>query len=258
MRHIPTSAEQLERLRKQAKKLKRVGGGKHADLLNKVARGAGYDHWHHALQCHERFNELRGLALLRQECDAIVAAEISGDIRVVLTGPQVGVGPFIAFSTGIGDAWLLDPEDQLAMCLVWRSQKIAPDLKEDPKRLMIGWHGAYEILGDMFRIESDLPEIGTRAVIGYPLEGIRTMIDKIQSFERKFDAVIAQSDAVDLTLEVIARLSRQGWSEETLRQAQEEGHRYSPSRNTMLTPVMSSDDFDEEDDDEDIPQQPTR
>lgn len=250
MRHIPTSAEQLERLRKQAKKLKRVGGGKHADLLNKVARSAGYEHWHHVTQCHELFMGSKGLALLKQECDAISRAEIDGEVRLVLTEPELGVGPFIAFSTGVGDAWLLDPEDQLAMCLVWRSRRIDPDLKEDPKRIMIGWHGAYEILGDMFRIESDQPEIGTRAVGGYPMEGIRTMIDKAQSFARKFDAVIAQSDAVDLTADVVAQLARQGWSEETLRHAQEEGHRYSPSRNTMLTPVVSSDDFDLDDDDD--------
>ena len=52
------------------------------------------------------------------------------------------------------------------------------------------------------------------------------MIDKAQSFAREFEAVIAQSDAVYLTPEVVAQLARQGWSEETLRHAQEKGHRY--------------------------------
>ena len=109
------------------------------------------------------------------------------------------------------------------MCVIWQSQKIAADIKEDPKRIMIGWHGACQVLGDIFRIESDQPEIGSRAVGGYNIEGIRTMIDKAQSFARKFEAVIAQSDAVYLTPDVVAQLARQGWSEETLRHAQEKG-----------------------------------
>ena len=50
MRYIPTSDAVVERLRKQAKKVQRSGGGKHTDLLNKVAKAAGYDHWHHVVQ----------------------------------------------------------------------------------------------------------------------------------------------------------------------------------------------------------------
>ena len=250
MRHIPTSAEQVESLRKQAKKLQRAGGGKHADLLNRVAKGAGYDHWHHVVQCHDLFKGSRGLSLLKQECDAISRAELNGDIRVVLTGPEIGIGPFIVFSTGIGDAWLLDPENQLAMCLVWRNQKIEPDLKEDPRTILIGWHGAYEILGDMFRIESDQAEIGIRAVGGYPLDGVRKVIDRIQSFGRKFDTVIAQTDTVELTTDVIARLVKQGWSEAELAEAHSDGFRYSPSRDSLLSPTISSDDLDDEDADE--------
>jgi len=52
MRFIPTSDAQLAQLRKQAKKLQRASGGKHTELLDQVARAAGYDHWHHALQCN--------------------------------------------------------------------------------------------------------------------------------------------------------------------------------------------------------------
>lgn len=165
---------------------------------------------------------------------------------MVLTGSKVGAGPFIAFSTGIGDAWLLDPERQLAMCLVWRSQKIDADLKDDPQPINIGWHGAYEILGDLFRIESNRADIGVRAIGGYPLDGIRTMIYKIQSFERKFDTVIAQTDTVELTPDVIALLVQQGWAEADLQEAHTDGFRYSPNRNSLISPTVSSDDFDDD------------
>lgn len=47
MRYLPTPDEVVERLKKQAKKLQRSGAGKHSDLLNRIAKQAGYDHWHH-------------------------------------------------------------------------------------------------------------------------------------------------------------------------------------------------------------------
>ena len=45
MRYIPTPDEVVEHLKKQAKKLQRSGAGKHSDLLNRVAKQAGYAHW---------------------------------------------------------------------------------------------------------------------------------------------------------------------------------------------------------------------
>lgn len=246
MRNIPTSDELVERLRKQAKKLQRAGGGKHSDLLNRVAKSAGYDHWHHVIQCQELSKGSKSVVTLKSECNTISRAEIDGDVRVVFTGPEIGAGPFILFSSGIGDAWLLDPEANLAMCLVWHSQKITPDIQDDPKRLHIGWDGEYELLGDFFRVKTSHPEIGERAIAGYPLDGLREMIHRAQSFEKKFDAVIAQTDSVEMTANVIAQMSRKGWSEAELLKMRDDGFRYSPSRDSIISPVMSSDDLDEE------------
>jgi hypothetical protein len=41
----------------------------------------------------------------------------------VVTGPELRVGPFVLFSTRLGDAWLLNPYEQFAMCLVWRGER---------------------------------------------------------------------------------------------------------------------------------------
>ena len=51
MRFIPTTPDKVEALKKQAKRLQRTGRGKHTELLDRVARGAGYEHWHHVLIC---------------------------------------------------------------------------------------------------------------------------------------------------------------------------------------------------------------
>ena len=80
MRYIPTSDEVVERLKKQAKKLQRSGGGKHSDLLNRVAKQAGYDHWHHVVKCNEHASAASQMRTIRVECEAIVAAELRGDV----------------------------------------------------------------------------------------------------------------------------------------------------------------------------------
>lgn len=250
MRYFPTSDQLVERLRKKAKKLQRAGGGKYNDLLNRVAKGEGYDHWHHVIQCNDQSKGSNSLLTFKHECDAIAKAELDGEIRVVMTGPELRVGPFILFSTGIGDAWALDPNEDYAMCLVWRSQKIEPDIRDDPKTMEIHWHGEYELLGDFFRVKTLHPEIGERAIGGYPLEGLRKLIDRAHSFEKKFDAVIAQTDAVEMTPDVMAQMSKKGWRPEELMRMQAEGFRYSPSRDSLVGPIMSSDDLEDEDDEE--------
>src|SRR3569832_1340444 len=128
------------------------------------------------------------------------------------------------------------------MCLVWRGERQQIGIKDDPARIEIAWDGEYELLGDFFRITSAHPQIGERAIGGYPLEAVRKVIDRVQSFEAKFHAVIGQDDAVEITPDVVAQMAKQGWSEPELLRMREEGWRYSPSRNSLLGPVMSSDD----------------
>lgn len=253
MRFVPTPDQLVERLRKQAKKIQRAGGGKHSDLLNRVAKGAGYDHWHHVVECNGLSKGSNSLLTFKHECDAIANAELSGEIRVIATGPELRVGPFVLFSSGIGDAWALDPDEGYAMCLVWRSQKIKPDIRDDPATMEIHWHGEFELLGDFFRVQTLHPEIGERAIAGYPLDGLRTVLERVASFERKFDAVIAQTDTVEISADVMAQMLRKGYTEAELLKFKADGFRYSPSRDSVISPVMSSDDFDQEDEDEHSP-----
>jgi hypothetical protein len=58
--------------------------------------------------------------------------------------------------------------------------------------------------------------------------------------------VIEQEDALEMTEEVIAHIVRLGWDESKVREfAAAQGFRYSPSRNTMLSPIVTSGDDDE-------------
>lgn len=56
MRAIYTPDAIVESLRKKAKKLQRTSAGKHVDLLDQVARSAGYDHWHHVILCNKEWH----------------------------------------------------------------------------------------------------------------------------------------------------------------------------------------------------------
>jgi hypothetical protein len=244
MRYIPTPRAVVERLKKQAKKLQRSGGGKHADLLNRVAKQAGYDHWHHVVQCHGAVKVTEGLRTLKGECETIIAAELRGQAKAVMTGDELGVGPFVLFSTGVGDAWVLEPDESIAMCLVWQGDRQEIGINDGPTRMEIAWDCEYELLGDFFRVESEHPVIGSRAIGGYPLEAVRKLLDRAQSFETRFDAVIAQTDAVEISPEVIAHMTKHGYTQAELLKMKAEGFRYSPSRNTLISAPVSSDDED--------------
>lgn len=99
MRFIPTFDARVEQLKLEAKKLQRKRGGKHTELLDRVARGAGYDHWHHVVQCHRHTASQRGGEALLAECTNVVQAEQAGEIKIVMTGPEILVGLLISTQT---------------------------------------------------------------------------------------------------------------------------------------------------------------
>ena len=98
MRYIPTPDETVERLKKQAKKLQRSGAGKHVELLNRVAKQAGYDHWHHVVKCNENAQAVAQLRSIRDECESIIGAELRGEAKGVVTKDRPACPPFALFT----------------------------------------------------------------------------------------------------------------------------------------------------------------
>jgi predicted transcriptional regulator len=58
-------------------------------------------------------------------------------------------------------------------------------------------------------------------------------------------SVIGQFDAVDIDDQVVAQMVKKGWSEEEVLKLKAEGYRYSPGRDSLLGPIMSSDDVED-------------
>jgi hypothetical protein len=98
------------------------------------------------------------------EAAYIIRRAQSCDARVV------SLGSLIFFSTATGDAWMLDADDKLAVCL-------ARDGKAQPYRIIetkdesgIEWQATYQIEGDLFIVTERSGR--TRVIMGYPAREI--------------------------------------------------------------------------------------
>lgn len=242
MRFIPTSAATVDSLKKQAKKLQRKAGGKHVDLLDRVARGAGYNHWHHVTLCLEQSEASGAFDTLSAACQDVIKSALEGSTKVTSIGQEILPSPLILFACE-GDAWLLEPDEELAMCLVFHREIQPYVLQDEPTRIKVGWDGTYELAGNFFKVETDHPLIGTRAIGGFPLDEIREIRGRVQSFDQKFSEVILQTDAIDLTPAIISELLRGGWQGMGLHEAASLGARYSPSRHSLLLPPVTDEDL---------------
>ena len=181
---------------------------------------------------------------LSQEVDQVLKAEVNGEIVVIMTGPEITQeGPLVLFSTGVGDAWLVDPDDNSAACLMWQGEKKPRPFRDLDDVIEIDWDGDFELNGQFVNFSCPaIPEIGRRAVGGYPVEPIRDVLLKAQSFERKMVDIFGRVDGVELTDAVIADLVRQGWKQDVLNEGRAEGALYSPGRNTLLYPAIGDSD----------------
>lgn len=241
MRFIPTTASKVESLKKKAKALQRNGGGKHAQLLDRIARGAGYEHWHHVTLCLRETEGVRNERSLVGTIERVLNAEREGQVCMVGTGSETArAQPFLLFSTGLGDAWLLDPVGSRACCLMWHGERQSPDIRDLPDRLEIVWEGSFALRGPFFEVDLDHPLIGQRAIAGYPVGTLRQQLAHVTPVERVASEVIDRADAVPLSPETMGQLVRGGWKRQQLEEAARHGALYSPARDSILFPPVSS------------------
>ncbi len=82
-------------------------------------------------------------------------------------GRFVTIGPLVFFSTETGDAWMLDPADQLAARLARDGDPEPIDFEETDTNFAISWKGNYRIEGRAF-VYADLESGRVTAILGYP------------------------------------------------------------------------------------------
>ena len=133
---------------------------------------------------------------------------------------------------------MLEPLHDRAICLVWRGKHQSPHIKDLPTQLEILWDGSFELRGEFFVVKTEHPEIGSRAIAGFPVAQLRPYLEATKSVARKVDEVFGQEDAVPLTPDVVEHLTKTGWDEKQLAIAARQGARYSPSRDSILFPPV--------------------
>lgn len=93
-------------------------------------------------------------------------------------GRIVTVGPLLLFSTETGDAWLLDPADQLATPIARDGEALPVHIEDTDTSFAIGWQGKYRIDGDVF-VYHDKDSGNVRSIIGYPTQRIMDEISNM-------------------------------------------------------------------------------
>ena len=101
---------------------------------------------------------------LTDEVNYIVGRALEHDGRVVT------FGPLVLFSTPSGDAWLLDPEDHLALPLAGNGSPLPATIRETPDDFSIEWTATYEFRGDVMMVVEEPGR--SRAIHGYPIPQI--------------------------------------------------------------------------------------
>jgi hypothetical protein len=91
----------------------------------------------------------------------------------------VTIGPLVLFSTQTGDAWILDPADQLAARLAYDGEPLALHTEETSTNYSIGWQGRYTINGNFFVYENNETR-GLRSIAGYPIQLLLRMIAQVE------------------------------------------------------------------------------
>ena len=82
-------------------------------------------------------------------------------------GRIVTIAQLILFSTETGDAWLLDPSDQLATRLARDGDPEPIPIEENDTTFTIAWKGRYRIEGSAF-VYVDRNTGKSTAIHGYP------------------------------------------------------------------------------------------
>ena len=107
-----------------------------------------------------------------REVDYIVSRAARFDGRVV------ALGQLVYFSTDSGDAWVLDPQDHLALRLADAGDRLLVHVVETATSFDVGWTESYRLEGEVFVVAG---VSGARAILGYPIRELRRAEQQILS-----------------------------------------------------------------------------
>jgi hypothetical protein len=111
---------------------------------------------------------------LRAEVENVRNLASKGDGRVI------GFNQLVFFSTETRDAWMLDWEDELAICLMKDGVPQAVEVSETERQFAIPWQGRYHIEGELFAYIDNETPTHARVIGGYPTAAIQHTIERLR------------------------------------------------------------------------------
>lgn len=90
----------------------------------------------------------------------------------------ISAGPLLLFSTETGDAWLLDPSDQLAAPIACDGVAVPVHIEDAVAHFSVGWKGRYRIDDESFTYH-DTASGRVRTILGYPTRRITQQISNM-------------------------------------------------------------------------------
>jgi hypothetical protein len=102
-----------------------------------------------------------------KEVKYIIACAKNEEDKIVL------FGNFVLFSTFMGDAWLLEQREHLALCLMQDGEENSYIIEDTPQKFMVGWNAQYHIDGDKFIIRQSDGKIVVK--LDCPAKGIASV-----------------------------------------------------------------------------------
>ena len=91
----------------------------------------------------------------------------------------VTMGPLLLFSTETGDAWMLDPSDQLAIPIARAEESLPVHIQDTDTNFAVAWMGNYRIDGELFIYRAN-DSGNTRTIFGYPTDRIAQQITSLK------------------------------------------------------------------------------
>jgi hypothetical protein len=111
-------------------------------------------------------SRIKQQALSREQIDMTGEAKYIVERARNFDARVVTLGPLLLFSTETGDAWMLDPQDGLALCLALEGEEQSFTIVETSANFSVEWGASYHIDGDRFVVISQPDRVQT--FFGYP------------------------------------------------------------------------------------------
>lgn len=244
MKFIPTTPADLEKLKGRAKALKRKHNLKHRDALERAAKEAGYQHWHHAVRCQERSEASAKQLSMSFLCESMRRDALKGETHYISEAEPF---PFVLLANGQKDGLLLDLIGQRVLVLAERGEPRAFEVDDVEEH--IGWHGQWsadeqdrievregsrvwhvQIDGDAY--DDALERVADLRDGG----GVHVHDPEDPESAALMRAVLGGEGLEPITAEIAQALVTSGYQRQAVEEAIAAGARYSRQRNSIFYP----------------------